>query len=95
MTPAEQVREKYPVLGPWLNERQCRLWAAMEARSLGRGGGTLVAQATGGSRKRIWVGLRELAHHERTTGAGSPHPNPGFRSGPPAQSGVIRRPNMR
>ncbi len=69
MIPAEQIREKYTVLGPLLNERQCRLWAALEARSLGRGGVTLVAQATGVSRKRIQVGLQELADPEQATPA--------------------------
>ena len=43
-----------------MNERVCRLWAASEARALGHGGITLVSQATGISRKRIGIGLREL-----------------------------------
>ena len=43
-----------------LDERSRRLWAATEARSLGRGGITLVARATGISRSTITRGLREV-----------------------------------
>ncbi len=71
MTTADQIRDKYTVLGPLLNERQCRLWAAAEARSLGRGGVTLVAEATGVSRKRIQAGLQELAGREGSVPAGA------------------------
>jgi Rhodopirellula transposase DDE domain len=60
MTEAERLQSKYAALGPVLDERQCRLWAAAEARALGRGGVTLVARATGITRKRIHRGLREL-----------------------------------
>jgi len=45
-----------------LDERGRRLWAVTEARALGHGGQTLVAQATGLSRRTIDQGLRELAH---------------------------------
>ena len=54
------IQEKYTALEPLMNERVCRLWAASEARALGHGGITLVSQATGISRKRIGIGLREL-----------------------------------
>ena len=37
-----------------------RQWAACEAESLGRGGVSLVAEATGLSRTTIWAGRREL-----------------------------------
>ena len=67
MTEAERLQSKYAVLGPVLDERQCRLWAAAEARALGRGGITLVARATGISRKRIHQGLRELEELAETT----------------------------
>lgn len=60
MTQMEQVQSKYAVLGSILDERQCRLWAATEARVLGRGGITLVSRATGMTRQRIRTGLREL-----------------------------------
>src|SRR5438045_1691688 len=69
MTEDERLQSKYAVLGPVLDERQCRLWAAAEARALGRGGVTQVARATGISRKRIQQGLRELQELADTTPA--------------------------
>jgi hypothetical protein len=54
------VREKYEALSGRLNEATLRLWAAVEARSLGRGGVTTVAKASGLSRTTIYAGLHEL-----------------------------------
>lgn len=54
------LREKFAALKPVLDERTRRLWAATEARALGRGGQSLVAKATGLSRSTIRLGLREL-----------------------------------
>jgi hypothetical protein len=51
---------KFRLLEPLMTERLRRQWAACEAESLGRGGVTLVAQATGLSRTTIWAGRREL-----------------------------------
>jgi transposase len=48
-----------------LNERQRRLWAASEAKSLGRGGITAVSRATGISRPTITKGIKELENNER------------------------------
>jgi hypothetical protein len=59
-TPIEAVRTKYHLLLPLMTERLRRQWAACEAESLGRGGMSLVAQATGLSRTTIWAGRREL-----------------------------------
>ena len=56
----EALRGKYAVLGPLLDERTRRLWAAAEARAIGRGGVTRVAEATGMSRVTVRAGLREL-----------------------------------
>src|SRR5436190_11011335 len=67
MTERERLESKFAGLGPNLDERQCRLWAAAEARALGRGGVTLVARATGIGRKRIHTGLRELVAQAETT----------------------------
>ena len=55
------VEAKYLALKPLLNERTRRLWAAVEARSLGRGGIIRVAEATGLARATIRAGLKELA----------------------------------
>ena len=52
---------KFEALAPVLDERARRLWAAAEARSLGRGGITAVSAATGLSRGTITAGVREIA----------------------------------
>ena len=65
-----QVRRKFELLHPLLNERQRRLWAAAEVLALGRGGLTLVAEATGLDVRTLRGGVRELRHLE----AGNPDP---------------------
>jgi Rhodopirellula transposase DDE domain len=59
-TALDAVRTKYQLLEPLMTERLRRQWAACEAESLGRGGVSLVAEATGLSRTTIWAGRREL-----------------------------------
>lgn len=54
------IRSKYRVLRAALNERQRRLWAATEAKDIGRSGIAVVAEGTGLSRTTIRVGVREL-----------------------------------
>lgn len=54
------VRSKFELLGPLLDERIRRLWAASEARALGVGGITVVSRATGMSRTTVSAGVREL-----------------------------------
>lgn len=56
----ETLRTKYTALSPVLTERSRRLWAATEARALGRGGIERVKQATGLARSTITRGIREL-----------------------------------
>jgi len=56
----ERVRRKFAALRPFLDERARRVWAAAEAASLGRGGVTQVARATGLARSTIYEGQREL-----------------------------------
>src|SRR6266851_2666351 len=56
----EAVRSKFDLLCPLMTERLRRQWAACEAQTLGRGGVTAVAQATGLSRTTMWSGLREV-----------------------------------
>jgi Rhodopirellula transposase DDE domain len=77
-TVIEQIREQW-LAGPSdLDERARRLWAAAKAESLGSGGITAVARATGLSRDTIRRGLRELhepidaamAGRERLPGGG-------------------------
>ncbi|MGC8501261.1 MAG: ISAzo13 family transposase, partial [Leptospirillia bacterium] len=57
---ATVIAEKYRALSGVLNETSLRLWAAVEARSLGHGGVTTVSRAVGLSRTTIYAGLSEL-----------------------------------
>ena len=59
------IRQRFLELRPALNERGRRLWAASEAKALRYGGITLVARATGLSRRAIHAALNEL--HAGTT----------------------------
>jgi transposase len=59
-TATQVIRAKYTSLEPLFDERTRRLWAAAEARAIGRGGITRVAEATGLSRVTIRAGLNEL-----------------------------------
>jgi hypothetical protein len=58
------IAEKYQTISRFLNERTRRLWSAVEAKALGRGGVQLVAQATGQSRTTITQGMKELKSQE-------------------------------
>jgi len=64
----QAINAKYTSLEPVLNERARRLWAAVEARAIGRGGITRVAEATGLSRVTIRAGLKELDPSGTPTG---------------------------
>lgn len=55
-----EIRMRYEALAPVMDERRTRLWAAAEARTLGRGGVAAVTRATGIRSKRICIGKREL-----------------------------------
>ena len=69
MTDEEQrLEQKYKALGPRLDERTLRLWAAVEAQSLGRGGVSGVARATGLSRTTIHAGLKDLVSPTSSVG---------------------------
>ena len=56
----QAIKAKFAALAPLLDERTRRRWAAVEARAIGRGGITRVAEATGLSQTTIRAGLREL-----------------------------------
>ena len=62
------IRGKFEPLRGELDERARRRWAAVESLSLGWGGITAVAAATGLSPKTIRIGRRELAAEEDTDG---------------------------
>ncbi|MBI4783297.1 MAG: ISAzo13 family transposase [Oscillatoriophycideae cyanobacterium NC_groundwater_1537_Pr4_S-0.65um_50_18] len=55
-----QISEKYESIKPYLNEKTRRIWAATEARAMGRGGVSEVARATGLSRTTLYKAIAEL-----------------------------------
>jgi hypothetical protein len=79
MIDESKIAERFAGLGPELNERQRRLWAASEARACGRGGIAAVSRATGISQDTVGRGLKELREgvrlepgQVRRRGAGRP-----------------------
>ena len=60
MITAQDLQAKYEVVLPLLDERQRRVVAAADAISLGRGGISMVAGASGLSRTTIHRGIAEL-----------------------------------
>ncbi len=61
----ETIKEKFQTIAPHLSEKTQRIWAAIEAQSIGRGGITYVNQATGLSRTTIYEGIKESAEVPR------------------------------
>src|ERR1700675_112911 len=61
----EWIREKYQLLSEALTEHSRRRWAAVEATSLGWGGVSAVAEATGLAHTTIRRGIRELESETR------------------------------
>ncbi len=61
MDSREDIRKRFELLARFLDEREIRLLVAAEAESIGRGGVSVVAKATGVSRRRISEGRRELS----------------------------------
>lgn len=75
----EWIRRKYIAVVPELDERGRRRWAAAEARSLGWGGISAVAEATGISDRTVRNGIQEIEDphltptgRQRKPGAGRP-----------------------
>ena len=54
------ARKRYREMAPVLNEQSCRRFAAMEARALGRGGVSLMAQISGLARSTNYQGLSDI-----------------------------------
>lgn len=60
MEPTAALRSKFRALVERFDEATLRVWAAAEARSLGRGGVSAVAKVTGLSRTTIYAGLVQI-----------------------------------
>lgn len=74
------IGEKFRALAGELNERQRRLWAASEARAVGRGGIAATARATGISVPTIRKGIAELESGERLEAGRVRRPGGGRRA---------------
>lgn len=72
----KKLKQKYDAISFCLNEKGKRLWAAIEARSYGRGGVTLVCRATNLSTATVYKGFLDLDSDDldtskvRTAGGG-------------------------
>lgn len=75
----EWIRTKYNAITTELSERGRRRWAAAEARSLGWGGITAVAQATGLSDRTIRTGIKELDNPSSASSTRQRKPGAGRR----------------
>src|SRR5216683_4969771 len=76
-------------MSPFLNERGRRLFAANEAISLGRGGVTAVAVATGIARSTINRGVAELKAAHNEIGRGIRRPGAGRKREAERQPGLL------
>ena len=56
-----QVKQRHGLMAAHLSEKDKRLWVASESITIGRGGDTIVSQATGISRVTISKGKKEIA----------------------------------
>jgi len=70
----DSITQRFKHLGPFLDERQKRLFAAAEAIAMGRGGITAASKACGISRVTVTAGCKELntpSEHESDPSLGS------------------------
>jgi Rhodopirellula transposase DDE domain len=82
MSDVGTIKDKYRALAGRLDEATLRLWAAVEARALGRGGVSTVAKVTSLSRTTIYSGLKDLG-------------SPPLASAAPAAVGVASKRRIR
>ena len=82
------ICQRFFDLADTLNERQRRLWAAAEARALGYGGVSLVARATGVSRRAIRFALAELAAADAPPAGRTRRPGAGRKPSTVLQPGL-------
>jgi hypothetical protein len=74
------IGERFRALAPELSERGRRVWAASEARALGRGGIAAVSRASGISPNTIRKGIREIDSDDRLQGGRVRRPGGGRKS---------------
>lgn len=59
------LKEKFELMTPLLNERSLRQFAAVEAKTIGRGGISQVSEASGLNRNTISRGIKELKNKKK------------------------------
>lgn len=84
------IRQKYTALACDLDERGRRRWAAVEARSLGRGGIAAVAEATGLSDRTVRTGIREVDAAGQLPADRQRRPGGGRKSYRAQQPGLVK-----
>ena len=77
MVDESTIRRRFRLIAAHLDERMRRLVAAAEAAALGFGGVSIVARATGVSRRAIRIGATELRQKPRVVGAAGRVRRPG------------------
>jgi DNA-binding phage protein len=63
---AQEARKRYKEMAPVLDEQSRRRFAALEAKSLGRGGVSLMARISGLARRTIYRGLHDIRNNHST-----------------------------
>ena len=89
MIDADTIRARYEQMAPFLDERGRRLFVAGEALSLGHGGVTAVAAATGMARSTINRGLGELKAGHAALGGAIRRPGGGRKRAVETQPGLL------
>jgi hypothetical protein len=89
MIDADAIRARYERMAPFLDGRGRRLFVAGEALSLGRGGVTAVAAATGMARSTINRGIAELKAGHADLGGAIRRPGSGRKRAVETQPGLL------
>jgi hypothetical protein len=89
MIDADTIRARYERMAPFLDERGRRLFVAGEALSLGHGGVTAVAAATGMARSTINRGLGDLKAGHADLGGAIRRPGGGRKRAVETQPGLL------
>jgi hypothetical protein len=90
MDKTDELTRKYAMLGPHLDERTRRLWAASEAQAIGYGGISQVAKVVSLSRKSIRKGLREIQASAALPPRRIRRPGAGRKSAVAKQPGLLQ-----
>ena len=89
MIDADAIRARYEQMAPFLDERERRLFVAGEALSLGHGGVTAVAAATGMARSTINRGMADLKAGHADLGGAIRRPGGGRKRAVETQPGLL------